>query len=124
MEFSGRCEAIKAPTTENDTIRVARATVVGLSVSTISPRVRPLRRLKIRHAAASAPHSRHSGQANHAARRALILLTPRSCSIAPSVTTSLYSTRLPSDTKCVGGPLYEARRERTSENTYSTHSGE
>src|ERR687897_1503379 len=92
MEFSGRCEAIKAPTTENDTIRVARATVVGLSVSTISYRVRPLRRLKIRHAPASATHSRHSGQANHAATRLLVPPTPRSCSLVRFITTPHYST--------------------------------
>jgi hypothetical protein len=92
MGFSGRCEAIKAPTTENDTIWVRRMTVVGIPVSTISYRVCPLRRLKIRHAPASATHSRHSDQASHAARRVLISPTPRSCSLAPSVTTPLYNT--------------------------------
>src|SRR5215211_5377489 len=125
MGFLGRCEAMRAPTTENDTIWVRRMATEGLDrARKISPRVRPLRRARIRPATASATHSIHSDQASHAATRALILPTPRSCSLAPSVTISLYSTRLPSDTKCVGGSLYEARRERTSENTYSTHSGE
>ena len=81
MGFSGRCEAIKAPTTENDTIWVRRMTVVGIPVSTISYRVCPLRRLKIRHAPASATHSTHSDQASHEAGRALIPLTPRPFSL-------------------------------------------
>src|ERR687889_928597 len=93
MGFSGRCEAMRAPTTENDTIWVRRMTVVGIPVSTISYRVSPLRRPKIRHAPASTTHSRHSDQASHAARLVLISPTPRPCcSLAPSVITPLYST--------------------------------
>src|ERR687890_303839 len=75
MGFSGRCEAMRAPTTENDTARV-----------------RPLRRARIGLAAASATPSAHSDQANHAAVRRLIPPTPRRCSLAPSVTTPLYNT--------------------------------
>src|SRR5215210_6216500 len=42
--------------------------------------------------AANATHSAHSDQANQVAVRGLITLTPRPCSLAPSVTTPLYST--------------------------------
>src|SRR5919112_3031618 len=93
MEFSGRCEAIKAPTTDNDTIWVRRVATGGPDQARkISPRVSPLRRARIRPATASATHSRHSDQASHAARRVLISPTPRPCSLAPSVTTPLYNT--------------------------------
>jgi hypothetical protein len=102
MGFSGRCEAMRAPTTENDTAMMATWAIGGPPrARKISSRVRPLRRVRIRLAAASATLIRHSDQASHAVTRALILATPRSCSLAPSVTTSLYSTRLPSDTKSV-----------------------
>jgi hypothetical protein len=71
MGFSGRCEVIGAPTTENDTVRMAK-------VMKISPRVRPLRRARIWLAVASATHSRHSDQAIQAADRMLIPALPRS----------------------------------------------
>src|SRR5215208_3355108 len=68
MGFSGRCEAIKAPTTENDTVQVGRTANEGPSQARkISPRVRPLRSARIRLAAASARHSRHSDQTSHGA---------------------------------------------------------
>src|SRR5688500_17962399 len=93
MGFSGRCEAIKAPTTENDTIWARRVATGGPDQARkISPRVRPLRRARIRPATPSATHTRHSDQASHAAVRRLIPPTPRSCSLAPSVTTPLYNT--------------------------------
>src|SRR5918993_2169137 len=93
MGFSGRCEAIKAPTTENDTAMMARWAMGGPPwVRKISYRVLPLRRARIRLAAASATLIRHSDQANHAATRALIPSTPLPCSLALSVTTLLYST--------------------------------
>src|SRR5918995_637129 len=88
MGFSGRCEAMRAPTTANDTVQVAKVNIP--SETKISPRVRPLRRARIKFAAASATHSAHSDQASHAATRALILPSPRSCSLAPSVTAPLY----------------------------------
>src|SRR5919107_5651831 len=92
MGFSGRCEAMRAPTTENDTVRVARVSIDGPQAMKISARVRPLRRARIGLAAASATPSAHSDQANHAAVRRLIPPTPRRCSLAPSVTTPLYNT--------------------------------
>src|SRR5918994_1314175 len=93
MGFSGRCEAIKAPTTENDTAMMARWAIGGPPrARKILSRVRSLRRARIRLAAASATLIRHSDPANHVATRALIPPTPRSCSLAPCVTTPLYST--------------------------------
>src|SRR5215213_3953795 len=93
MGLPGRCEAIRAPTTENDTAMMARWAIGGAPPPMkIQPRVRPLRRARIRLAAASATLIRHSDQANHAATRALIPSTPLLCSLAPSVTTPLYST--------------------------------
>src|SRR5215204_7191429 len=93
MAFSGRCEAINAPTTENDTVQVGRTAIEGPSQARkISPRVRPLRRARIRLAAASTMHSRHSDQAIQAANRMLILPSPRPRSLDPSGTTPLYST--------------------------------
>src|SRR5688500_204669 len=93
MGFSGRCEAIKAPTTENDTVQVGRVAIEGPSQARkISSRVRPLRRARIRLAAASTKHTANSDQANHAALRWLIQLTPRLCSLVPSITIPLYST--------------------------------
>src|ERR687897_2311509 len=93
MGFSGRCEAIKAPTTENDTIWARRVATGGPDQARkISPRVSPLRRARIRPATARTKHSRHSDQASHAAVRRLIPPAPRSCSLAPCVTTPLYNT--------------------------------
>src|SRR5215208_3363188 len=59
MRFSGRCEVIKAPTTENDTVRLARVSIDGPQAKKISARVRPLRRARIGVAAASARHTTH-----------------------------------------------------------------
>src|SRR4051812_32084868 len=93
MGFSGRWEAIKAPTTENDTVQVGRTANEGPSQARkISPRVRSLRRARIRLAAASTTHSRHNDHATHAAARRLIPPTLRLCCLAPCVTTPLYST--------------------------------
>src|SRR5687767_2443013 len=109
MGFSGRCEAIKAPTTENDTIWARRMATGGPDQARkISPRVSPLRRLKIRPATASATHSRHSDHASHAATRVLISPTSRPCSLAPSITRPLYSTT-------VSQALREALRGRRYE---------
>src|SRR3712207_6155196 len=95
MRFSERCEAMRAPTTEHDTIRVARVTVEEFELMKISPRVRPLRRARIRLATASGTQSRHSDQAIQAADRMLILPSPLPCSLACSVTTP-HSAALPS----------------------------
>src|SRR5215204_4701603 len=84
MGFLGRCEAIKAPTTENDIVQMAKVTIASSEIK-ISPRVCSLRRARIRLATASATHSAHSDQAIQAAVRLLIPPTPRSCSLAPSV---------------------------------------
>src|SRR5215210_4069664 len=70
MGFSGRCEAIKAPTTENDTVSVRRVAIVGpYQAKKISPRVRTLRRARIRLAVASATatpeHSRCEAFPSH-----------------------------------------------------------
>src|SRR5918997_4221521 len=93
MGFSGRCEAMRPPTTENDTIWVRRVATEGPDQARkISLRVSPLRRARIRPATARTTHSRHSDQASHAAVRRLIPPTSRSCSLAPSVTTPLYNT--------------------------------
>src|SRR5918997_3649911 len=122
MGFSGRCEAIKAPTTENDTVQMAKLTIPCSEIKNISPRVCSLRRARIKFAAASATHSAHSDQASHAETRALILPSPRPRSLAPSVTTSLYSITGPQALRnALRGSLYEARRERTSEKTPSGH---
>src|SRR5215213_5832369 len=92
MGFSGRCEAIKAPTTENDTVQVGRTAIEGPSQTRkISPGVRPLRRARIRLAVASATHSTHSDQASHGAARAFIPPIARLCSLGTLDTTLLYS---------------------------------
>src|SRR5215210_7742509 len=94
MGFSGRCEAIKAPMTENDTVRVgmaARPAINGPQAMKISARVRPLRRARIRLAVASATPSTHSDQASHGAARGLIPPHARLCSLGTLVTTLLYS---------------------------------
>src|SRR5215218_5886330 len=88
MGFSGRCEAIKAPTTENDTASVGRVAIEGPSKARkISPRVRSLRRARIRLATASTTDSTHSDQASTVAPWVLLPPTTRSCSFAASVTT-------------------------------------
>src|SRR3712207_610876 len=92
MGFLGRCAALRAPTTENHTIRAARVTIEGPGPMKSSPSVRPLRSARIRLATASATHSAHSDHASQEAARVLIPPTPRPCSLAPSVTTPLYST--------------------------------
>src|SRR5687767_13609648 len=116
MGFSGRCEAIKAPTTENDTVSVGRAAIEGPQARKISPRVRSLRRARIRLATASTTHSRQSDQAIQAADRMLIPPNPRPCSLAPSITTPLYSTTISQALRnALRGSPYEARRKRTSE---------
>src|SRR5918998_1118905 len=103
MEFSGRCEAMRAPTTENDTVRMAKVPIPG--PIKISRRGCPLRRARIRLATASATHSAHSDQASHEAARWLILPAPRPCPLAPSVTTpTLQHYRLPSVTTTVLWP--------------------
>src|SRR5215210_4080758 len=92
MVFSERCEATRAPTTEDDTTMMSWLAIEGPSKARkISPRVRLLRRARIRLAAASATHSRHSNQAIQAVNLMLILPSPRPRSFALSVTTSLYS---------------------------------
>jgi hypothetical protein len=84
----------------------------------IQPRVLPLRRARIGLAAASARLIKHSDQASHAAARVLILPNPRSCSLAPSATTSLYRITVSQPLRnALRGSLYEARIERTSENS-------
>src|SRR5215217_6639790 len=114
---------MRAPTTENDTVQVAKVTIP--SELKISPRVCSLRRARIKFAAASATHSAHSDQASRAERRALTLPSPRPRSLAPSVTTSLYSITGPQALRnALRGSLYEARRERTSEKTPPRHFGE
>src|SRR5829696_7432445 len=90
MRFSGRCEAIKAPTTENDTVRLARMSIDGPQDMKISARLRPLRRARIGLAAASATPSTHSDQASHGATWGLIPPIARLCSLATLVTTLLY----------------------------------
>src|SRR5215210_2271980 len=72
MGFSGRCEAIKAPTTENDTVQMAKVTIPSSEIK-ISPRVCSLKIARIKVATASAAHSAHSDQAIQAAVRWLIL---------------------------------------------------
>src|SRR5215208_563701 len=72
MGFLGRCAATRVPTTENDTVQVGRTAIeVPSQARKISPRVRPLRRARIR----LATPSRHSDQAIQAANRMLILLS-------------------------------------------------
>src|SRR5215217_5629600 len=118
MGFSGRCEAIKAPTTENDTVQVGRTANEGPSqAKKISPGERPLRRARITLAAASATHTTHSDHASTVAPWVLLPPTTRSCFLGPSVTTPLYSTTVSQALRnALRGSLYEARRERTSEN--------
>src|SRR3712207_4323346 len=92
MVFSGRCEAIKAPTTENDTASVGRTAIEGPSQARkISARVRPLRIARNRLATASTTHSTHSDQASTVAAWVLLPPTTRSCSLASCVTTPLYN---------------------------------
>src|SRR5918998_2958497 len=103
MGFSARCEAIKAPTTENDNVSVGRVAIEGPSKARkISPRVRPLRRARNRLATASTTHNTHSDKASTVAAWVLLPPTTRSCSLAPSVTTlTLQHYRLLSVTKSV-----------------------
>jgi hypothetical protein len=94
MGFSGRCEAMRAPTTENDTVRVARVSIDGPQAMKISARVRPLRRARIGLAAASATPSTHSDQASQGVARVLI---PRMLvSVLLVLSSQPYSTVLPS----------------------------
>src|SRR5215211_3099047 len=113
MGFLGRCEATRVPTTENDTVQVGRTAIEGPSQAVkISPRVRPLRRARIKLATASTTHSRHSDQASQAAARVLTLPMPCLSSLAPSVTTP-HSTVLPSP----------KRREKCCEDRYLKREG-
>src|ERR687897_583062 len=114
MGFSGRCEAIKAPTTENDTVQMAKMTIASSEIKNISPRVCSLRRARIKFATASATHSAHSDQANHAATRALIPSTPLLCSLAPSVTILVYSTTVSQALRNALRGLVLSREERTT----------
>src|SRR5215218_86275 len=92
----GSREAISAPTvgyaSESTPVSTARP---GPSLNCLSPGTRgtsAVRKSSKRASATSAAHTAHSDQANHAAVRWLIQVTPRPCCLAPSVTTPLYNT--------------------------------
>src|SRR5215203_993111 len=96
MGLAGRREAISAPTvgyaSESTPVSTARP---GPSLSSLSPGGRgtsTVKKSSKRASAMSAAHTTHSDQATNAAVRWLIQLTPRPCSLVPSITTPLYST--------------------------------
>src|SRR5918993_1707342 len=91
MGLVGRREAISAPTvgyaSESTPVSIARP---GPSLSSLSPGRRgtsAVKKSSKRASAISAAHTAHSDQANHAAVRWLIQLTPRPCLLVPFVTT-------------------------------------
>src|ERR671913_2809 len=85
--FSGRREATMAPTVASITTS-AFPSHQSKTCAFGSERLRPKRR---RLSAVSATQSTYSVQASRAAARRLIPPTPRSCSLAPSVTTPYYA---------------------------------
>src|SRR5919112_2788425 len=96
MGLVGSREAISAPTvgyaSESTPVSTARP---GPSLSSLSPGGRgtsTVKKSSKRASAMSATHTTHSDQATNAAVRGLIQLTPRFCSLAPYITTPLYST--------------------------------
>src|SRR5918999_1531743 len=68
--------------------------------------------------AVNAKEVAHMDQANNAAVRRLIPPTPRCCSLAPSVTTSLYSTTV---SKALRQPLRASFSERRSTELTKIH---
>src|SRR3712207_5270119 len=92
MGFSGRREATKAPTVVN--VRASKGR------RTMKPRLGKIRSEALRNPNPSTPppkvangkENAHMDHAIHMAVRCLIPPTTRSCSLAPSVTTPLYST--------------------------------
>src|SRR5215203_1499154 len=95
MGLVGSREAISAPTignaSESNPVSTAKPGP-GLSPGTPAGITSPVRKSSKRASAMSATHSAHSDQANHAAVRWLIQLTPRPSSLVPSITIPLYRT--------------------------------
>src|SRR5918995_5466847 len=87
MGLVGRREAISAPTVGyvSDSTPVSTA-IVGPSLGP-SVIMRSVRKSSQRASPMSTTHTAHGDQANHAAVRLLILLTPRPCLLVPFVTT-------------------------------------
>jgi hypothetical protein len=90
MGFSGRREATTAPTVVNVKAGKARRTIV--------PRLGRLRAEALKNPSTPPPKAANGKEIAHidhaiqVAARRLIPSTPRPCSLAPSVTTPLYST--------------------------------
>jgi hypothetical protein len=116
MRFRGWCETTRAPTvgyanhsTPTSTYASGGKSRLGISGVKCWSRIVSATR------ATQSAHKNHAGQAT--ARR-LTLPIPRPCSLAPSVTTLLYSTTVSRALRQpLRGSLYEARSERTSENS-------
>src|SRR5215210_1917922 len=87
--FLGRREAIKAPTVGNvKANKEMRTGKLELNPGWLEKVRKPSTPLN----AAKGKESAHTDHASQAAVRRLIPPTPRSCSLAPSVTTPLYRT--------------------------------
>src|ERR671921_2989293 len=95
MGLVGRREAISAPTvgnaSESNPVSTAKAGP-GLSPGTPAGMTSPVRKSSKRASPRSATHIAQSDHANHAAVRWLIGLTPRPCSLGPSITILLYGS--------------------------------
>src|SRR5215216_545470 len=92
MRFSGRREATTAPTVVNVKASKARRTIL--------PRLGKIRAEALKNPSTPPPKAANGKEIAHidhaiqVAVRVLITPTPRSCSLAPSVTTPLYSTTI------------------------------
>src|ERR687898_2951198 len=94
MGLVGSHEAISAPTAgyASDSTPVSTAKPGEYLNPPSSKGSSSVMKSSTRASVMSTTHTAHSDQANHAAVRRLILPFPRPCSLAPSVTTPLYST--------------------------------
>src|SRR5215216_5580755 len=88
--FWGRREATRAPTVGYTSSSIVKSTSKPKNNSLAG--IGGVRSLSSTPSSVRATENAHTDHANHAAERALILPIPRLCSLAPSVTTLLYST--------------------------------
>src|SRR5919112_2520965 len=94
MGLVGNREAMSAPTIGNASESTPVSTAKpgpGLSPGSPAEITSPVRKSSKMASPTRATHTAHSDQANHAAVRWLIGLTPRPCFLVPSVTIPLYS---------------------------------
>src|SRR5215203_5509063 len=96
MGLVGRRVAISAPTvgyaSESTPVSTARPEPSLIRLSPGRSGTSAVRKSSKRASAISTAQTTHSDQANHAAVRGFIQLTPLPCSLAPYITTPFYST--------------------------------